>query len=97
MSLSIDDVKKVARLARLAIPEDQLASLNKDLDRILNLVSQMDREDTSQVAPLAHPYDTTQPLRPDRVTEQNERDLFQSIAPKTKAGLYVVPQVIETE
>lgn len=97
MSLSLDDVKKIAHLSRLALPDEELRALNKDLGNILKLVTKMDAIDTKDVAPLAHPYDTTQPLRQDTVSENDQRELFQSIAPQTQAGLYVVPQVIETE
>ncbi len=97
MSLDSSDVKKIAHLASLAIAEEDIQPLSEDLSTILNLVEQMNQVDTSNVTPLAHPYDEQQPLRIDDVTEPNQRELFQSIAPDTQAGLYIVPQVIDSE
>ena len=95
MSLTKDDVSKIAHLARLNVADDELNKLTGDLDNILKLVAEMDSADTSNVAPLAHAYDAVQPLRDDVVTETNQRDHFQSIAPSTHMGLYIVPKVIE--
>jgi aspartyl-tRNA(Asn)/glutamyl-tRNA(Gln) amidotransferase subunit C len=97
MTLSADDVKKIAHLARLAISEKEGGSLKGDLSSIISLIEQMSKEDTSQVEPMAHPCDETQPLRADVVQDSNQRSLFQSIAPKTEAGLYLVPQVLDNE
>ncbi|MCP4127146.1 MAG: Asp-tRNA(Asn)/Glu-tRNA(Gln) amidotransferase subunit GatC [Gammaproteobacteria bacterium] len=95
MSLVRDDVEKIAHLARLAVDEDELDSVATGLSDILQMVEQMGSVDTTGVTPMAHPLHMTQPLRPDRVTEENRRDLFQSIAPQTEDGLYLVPKVIE--
>jgi aspartyl-tRNA(Asn)/glutamyl-tRNA(Gln) amidotransferase subunit C len=67
----------------------------KDLSDILEFVAQMNAVDTEAVTPMAHPLDLPQRLRADEVTEENQRDLFQAIAPLTEAGLYLVPKVIE--
>ncbi|RKZ38585.1 MAG: Asp-tRNA(Asn)/Glu-tRNA(Gln) amidotransferase GatCAB subunit C, partial [Gammaproteobacteria bacterium] len=56
---------------------------------------QMNSIDTTGITPLAHPLDTVARLRPDIVSETNQRDHFQSIAPQIEAGLYLVPKVIE--
>jgi len=95
MSLKNEDVKNIAHLARLAISEDAIEDYAHDLSRILDLVDQMNQVDTDDVQPMAHPMDVAQRLRPDEVTETNQRDKFQSIAPDVEAGLYRVPQVIE--
>lgn len=95
--LHVEDVQKIAELAKLSIPESTLSALTTDLKNILNLVAKMDRVDTTQVEPLAHPVDTCQPFREDKVTEKNERALFQEIAPQTESGLYLVPKFMETE
>ncbi len=95
MSLVRDDVEKIAHLARLAVDGDELDSVAAGLSDILQMVEQMSSVDTAGVTPMAHPLHMTQPLRPDRVTEENRRDLFQSIAPQTEDGLYLVPKVIE--
>ena len=67
----------------------------RDLSSILNFVEQMSAVDTERVSPLAHPLDQAQRLRPDLVNEENQRELFQSLAPQVEAGLYLVPKVIE--
>lgn len=95
MSLTTDDVKKIAHLARLNMTENELASYATQLSKILDFVEQMNQADTSGIEPLAHSLDLTQRLRPDVITENNQRDSFQKIAPKTEAGLYLVPVVIE--
>lgn len=95
MSLTIADVKKVAHLARLAIDDQAAAKCTQEVCNILELVTQMDAVDTNKVSPMAHPLQVNQPLRPDVVTEPNQRDLLLSIAPLTEAGLFLVPKVIE--
>lgn len=96
-TLTAKDVQKIADLAKLSIPEDALSHLTRDLENILNLVEKMNRIDTSLIQPLAHPVDTSQPLRADEVTEPNQRDLFQKNAPSVETGLYIVPKFVETE
>jgi aspartyl-tRNA(Asn)/glutamyl-tRNA(Gln) amidotransferase subunit C len=95
MSLVREDVEKIAHLARLAVGEDELDAVAAGLSDILQMVEQMSAVDTTGVTPMAHPLHMVQPLRPDRVSEENQRDLFQSIAPQTEDGLYLVPKVIE--
>ena len=95
MSLDKEDVINIAHLARLAINEADIPQYAHNLTNILKLVEQMNQVDTSDVEPMAHPLDTTQPLRADEVTETNQRDHFQQIAPQTESGLYLVPKVIE--
>jgi aspartyl-tRNA(Asn)/glutamyl-tRNA(Gln) amidotransferase subunit C len=95
MALAPSDVDKIAHLARLALPEAARDRLCADLSNILALVEQMGAVDTTGVLPMAHPLHMTQRLRPDIPTEPNERDRFQSIAPQTQDGLYLVPKVIE--
>ncbi|MBS3965082.1 MAG: Asp-tRNA(Asn)/Glu-tRNA(Gln) amidotransferase subunit GatC [Methylomonas sp.] len=95
MSLTTDDVKKIAHLARLGIVDQQMNDYARDLSAMLDLMAQMDNLDTTGILPMAHPMDQTQRLRPDSVTETNQREAFQAIAPQTEAGLYLVPKVIE--
>lgn len=95
MSLEPTQVKEIAHLARLAIDEHDIPSYAKNLSEILAFVEQMNALETEGVQPMAHPLDMTQRLRPDEVTEPNERERFQAIAPATEAGLYLVPKVIE--
>ena len=93
--MNIEDVNKIAWLARLKIDADKAESYARDLSGILDFVAQMNAVDTGGIAPLAHPLEQTQRLRPDRVSESDQRKLFQSIAPQVEAGLYLVPKVIE--
>lgn len=95
MSLTADDVNKIAHLARLGIDDQDMESYTKDLSGMLDLMARMGELDTSGVEPMAHPLDQVQRLRPDVVTETNQRDHFQAIAPKVEDGLYLVPKVIE--
>jgi len=95
MSLQKADIKNIAHLARLAIDEDDTAAYADNLSNILALVEQMNAVDTSNVTPMAHPMDAVQRLRADEVTESNQRDSFQKIAPSVENGLFLVPKVIE--
>ena len=95
MSLTADDVKKIAHLARVGIDGQDIASYAEDLSGMLELMVQMSALNTDGIQPMAHPLDQVQRLRPDVVTEHNQREQFQAIAPKVEAGLYLVPKVIE--
>ncbi len=90
-----DDVKKMAHLARLAIDEKDIPYYSNSLRNTLNLIEQMQEVDTNHIQPMAHSADMHQRLRDDIVTEPNERDNLQKLAPATEFGLYLVPQVIE--
>lgn len=95
MSLTSEEVNRIAWLARLAIDSDKTDAYAHDLSGILNFIEQMSAVDTDAVAPMAHPLDQAQRLRPDAVTEPDQRALFQTLAPAVEAGLYLVPKVIE--
>ena len=95
MSLTKQDVENIAHLARLAIDESAIPEYADNLSNILELVAQMDAIDTEKTEPMAHPLDAVQRLRKDEVTESNQREHFQQVAPNTEAGLYLVPKVIE--
>jgi len=95
MPLSADDIKKVASLARLAMPEAEISAAHAQLTGIFGLIAEMQAVDTSGVEPMSHAQDITQRLREDKVTETNQREAFQAIAPLVERGLYLVPQVIE--
>jgi aspartyl-tRNA(Asn)/glutamyl-tRNA(Gln) amidotransferase subunit C len=95
MSLGPAEVVKIARLARLAVGADEIPGYARNLSSILALVEQMNAVDTQGVPPLAHPLDMAQRLRADEVSEGDQRELFQAIAPHVEAGLYLVPRVIE--
>ena len=95
MALERSEVEKIAHLARLDLNEDDLPRTTETLNNILGLIDRMQAVDTSGVEPLAHPLETTQRLRRDEVTESNQRDAYQAIAPAVEDGLYLVPRVIE--
>ncbi len=95
MSLTTNDVNKIAHLARLGIDAQDTESYAKDLSGILDLMTQMSELNTDVVEPMSHPMDQAQRLRPDNITETNNRDKFMSIAPQTEDGLFLVPKVIE--
>ncbi|HUW25728.1 MAG TPA: Asp-tRNA(Asn)/Glu-tRNA(Gln) amidotransferase subunit GatC [Gallionella sp.] len=95
MSLNNTDVRKIARLARLAMSETEIETARAQLSGIFELIAEMQAVDTTAIEPMSHAQDVSQRLREDRVTETNQRKAFQTIAPQTEAGLYLVPQVIE--
>ena len=95
MSLDADEIKKIATLARLKIEASDIPGYVTNLSNILDLVEQMNGVNTDGVVPMSHPLDAVQRLREDVVTESNQREHFQAIAPSTEDGLYLVPRVIE--
>ncbi|OOG22927.1 asparaginyl/glutamyl-tRNA amidotransferase subunit C [Thioalkalivibrio denitrificans] len=95
MSLSHDDVRKIALLARLAVNDADVDAYARNLSSILAFVEQMEAVATDHVTPMAHPQDTAQRMRDDAVTEADQHEKFQAIAPAVEAGLYLVPRVIE--
>ncbi|MEB0038888.1 MULTISPECIES: Asp-tRNA(Asn)/Glu-tRNA(Gln) amidotransferase subunit GatC [unclassified Pseudomonas] len=95
MALDRSDVEKIAHLARLGLNEADIPRTTDALNNILGLVDQMQAVDTRGIEPLAHPLEASQRLRADVVTERNQRDAYQAIAPAVENGLYLVPKVIE--
>ena len=95
MSLSLDDVRRIARLARIEVTGAEAAVVQRDLNNILDLVEQLKAADTTGIEPMSHARDVTLRLREDAVTEADRHQAFQAIAPQTEADLYLVPKVIE--
>jgi aspartyl-tRNA(Asn)/glutamyl-tRNA(Gln) amidotransferase subunit C len=95
MSIDLTDVENIAHLARLHLTEAEKKEAAGSMSNILELIDQMQSVDTDNVIPLAHPLDSVQRLREDKVTETNQRDEFQKIAPEIDKGLFLVPKVIE--
>jgi aspartyl-tRNA(Asn)/glutamyl-tRNA(Gln) amidotransferase subunit C len=95
MSLSDDQIRRLARLARIALQPGEIREVGERLNRILGLVSEMQAVDTAGIEPMSHALDLVQRLRPDEVTEGDRRELYQSVAPAVEGGLYLVPKVIE--
>ena len=95
MALDASQIEKIAHLARLGIDAEDIPAYARNLSDILAFVEQLETVDTTSVVPLAHPLDALQRLRADEVTESDQREAFQAVAPQTEAGLYLVPKVIE--
>jgi aspartyl-tRNA(Asn)/glutamyl-tRNA(Gln) amidotransferase subunit C len=95
MSLSTQDVEKIARLARLAMTGPEIETACAQLSGIFDLIAEMQAVDTAGIEPMSHAQDVSQRLREDVVTETNQREAFQAVAPQVEAGLYLVPKVIE--
>lgn len=95
MSLTADQIRQVAHLARLELKAGQVDQYARELSNILDMVGRLARADTAGAEPMAHPLDMGQRLRPDAVTEPDRREALQANAPAVKHGLYLVPKVIE--
>jgi aspartyl-tRNA(Asn)/glutamyl-tRNA(Gln) amidotransferase subunit C len=99
MSLSPDQIERIARLARIAVRPAEAEELRVQLNRVLELVDQLQSIDTAGIEPLSHALEALLPagqrLRPDAVTEPDRHAEFQAVAPAVEAGLYLVPRVIE--
>jgi len=95
MALTLDDVKRVAHLARIAISDEEAHSTHSQLNGIFKLIAQMEAVDVAAIAPMSHAQDVVQRLREDVVTEADQRERLQAVAPQVDAGLYLVPKVIE--
>jgi len=93
--LSLDQIAKIAELARLELPPAAAAALQQELNGILAMVDRMQAVDTRDVEPMSHPQQAMQRLREDGVTERDQREKYQAGAPATEDGLYLVPKVIE--
>ena len=95
MSISAEQIDQVASLARIRIDNAEKTALESKLSSILDMVDELQAAETQGITPMAHPLDATQRLRPDEVTESNEREKFQKLAPEAENGLYLVPRVVE--
>jgi len=95
MSLTLEQVKRIAHLARIEVSETEALSTQSRLNGIFELIEQMQAVDTTGVEPMAHAQDVSQRLREDAVSESDRRDAYQAVAPETEAHLYLVPKVIE--
>lgn len=95
MSLDLDQVRRIADLARIALAEGEAERMRDELNGVFALIGRMQAVDAAGVEPMAHGQDLAQRLREDRVTEADRHADFQKIAPETEAGLYLVPKVIE--
>lgn len=95
MSLSLNDVKRIALLARIAVSEEEARAAQSQLNSIFGLIEQLQAAQTDGIEPMSHAQDVFQRLRPDVVTESDRHSDFQQVAPQVEADLYLVPKVIE--
>jgi aspartyl-tRNA(Asn)/glutamyl-tRNA(Gln) amidotransferase subunit C len=95
MALTLDDVRRIAHLARIEISAVEAATVHAKLDAIFAMINELNAVDTTGVAPMSHAQDMTMPLRDDVVTETDRHALYQQVAPAVEDGLYLVPRVIE--
>ena len=95
MALSLDDIQRIAHLARIEITPAEAADVGRKLDGIFAMIDRMNAIDTTGIVPMSHVQDLRLPLRDDRVTEPDRHELYQSVAPLVQDGLYLVPKVIE--
>lgn len=95
MSLSLHDIERIARLARIRIDADEAARTRDSLNGIFGLIETLQGVDTTGIEPMSHAQDLSQRLRPDVACEPDRREAYQAIAPSTENGLYLVPKVIE--
>jgi aspartyl-tRNA(Asn)/glutamyl-tRNA(Gln) amidotransferase subunit C len=95
MAVDRSDIEKLAVLARIEMTDEAADKVASSISDVLTLVDQLQAADTDGIAPMAHPMDAVQRLRADTVSESNQREKFQAIAPATENGLYLVPKVID--
>lgn len=95
MGLSVDDIERLAQLARIDVDADAIRDVQRKLDAILGLIDDLQAIDTTGIVPMAHAQDAMLPMRDDVVTEGDQHALFQREAPSVAGGLYLVPKVIE--
>ena len=95
MSLTLEQVRRIAHLARIEVSDAEAESSLGHLNGIFSLIEEMQAVDTRGVEPMAHAQDLAQRLRADEVSEVDKREAYQAVAPETEAGLYLVPKVIE--
>ena len=95
MSVSGDTIREIAQLARLRVEDNELPAMTRSFNTILDLFEQLQAAPTDGVEPMANPLDASQPLRDDLVTESNQREALQAVAPLTEDGLYLVPRVVD--
>lgn len=96
MTLKVSDIKKIAWLARIAITEKDIPDYCHDISNMIDLITEMDSINTDHIEPLEHPIINTTLLRPDKVTEKDQRDGLRKIAPTVDCGYYLVPKVIKS-
>ena len=95
MSLTHQDVARIAKLARINVSDEEIVAVGNQLNNIFGLIEKMQAVNTDGIEPMAHPQDVSLRLREDIVTQTNQREAFQALAPQVEKGLFLVPKVIE--
>lgn len=95
MSIGKSEVEYISRLAMIEVAEDEVGQVSAKLNNVLELFEQMQAVDTEGLEPMAHPHEVSQRLRKDEITETDQHESLQSVAPATAKAMYLVPQVIE--
>ena len=95
MPLSLEEVRRIAELARIGIVDAEAAAVQAQLNEIFELIGRMQRVDTEGVEPMSHAQGSALRLREDEVSETDRRELFQKLTRHVEQGLYLVPKVIE--
>ena len=95
MKIDNEIVENIAELTQLEIAHEELSVIGNKMSEVLALVEEMQAVDTSGIEPISNPLDVTQTLRPDIVTSGDNREIYQSLAPEIRDGLYLVPKVID--
>ena len=88
-------VSKIANLAKIEIDDSKIEGIAENLEKILDLVGEMNSIDTDKINPMSHPLNLKQVMRPDEVTEQDQRENFQKNSPSIENGYYKVPKIID--
>ena len=95
MSLTINDVEKIAKLSRLSLNDTEKNATLEKLNAVFALVEKMQTVNTDGIEPMSHPHEVAVRLRDDAVTESDHAAQYQAVAPEVRNRLYIVPQVIE--
>ena len=95
MSLDLEQIRRIARLARIAVSDAEAVATADKLNGLLGLIEVMQAVDTAGIEPMSHAMDLVQRLREDKAVEPDRRDAFQAQAPAVEAGLYLVPRVVD--
>jgi len=95
MPLSLEEVLRIAELARIGISDAEARAVQAQLNEIFGLIGQMQKVNTDGIEPMTHAQGSASRLREDAVVERDQREQFQAVAPQVERGLYLVPRVIE--
>ena len=95
MSIKKSEIAYISSLAKLKMEDAEMDNYTRQISEILEMIQQLERLDTDDIEPMAHPLNMKQRLRQDLVTEENHRELYQKNAAESEEGFYKVPKVIE--